>query len=81
MLKIITKVFMKKILSWIEEERIAIIVLLLGIGIVLNSQNAGIIKNFPPPTITLVFSGMFLYGALLLILLHLSHKLYLKLKD
>ncbi|MEK6816179.1 MAG: hypothetical protein AABY09_01075 [Nanoarchaeota archaeon] len=60
---------MKRILHWIEEEKIAITVLLLGIGVILNSQP----NNF-------VFTGMFLYGSVLIIITHLIHKLYLKLR-
>jgi len=60
---------MKRILSWAEEEKIAIMVFLLGIGIILSS---------PPPTF--VFGGLFIYGAIIFVILHLLHKLYLKLK-
>jgi len=60
---------MKRILDWIGEEKIAITVFLLGVGVILNS-----------PPANLVFTGMLIYGAILIIILHLLHKLYLKFK-
>ncbi len=60
---------MKRILSWAEEEKITIMVFLLGIGIILNS---------PPPTF--VLGGLFIYGAIIFAILHLLHRLYLKFK-
>ena len=60
---------MKRILTWIVEEKIAVTILLLGIGIILNS----------PPN-DFVLYGLFIYGAILIVVLHLLHKLYLKFK-
>lgn len=60
---------MKRILNWVEEEKIAIMILLLGIGVILSS---------PPPTF--VLGGLFIYGAIIFAILHLLHKLYLKLR-
>lgn len=61
---------MKRILNWIGEEKIAITVFLLGIGVILNS----------PPT-NFVFTGMLIYGSILIVVLHLLHKLYLKFNE
>ena len=61
---------MKRFLNWIEEEKIAITVLLLGIGMILNS----------PPN-NFIFAGVLVYGAVLIVVTHLIHKLYLKFKD
>ncbi len=60
---------MKRILRWVEEEKISLAILLLAIGIILNS----------PPQAWL-FAGMFLYGSIIIIILHLVHKLYVKFK-
>ena len=60
---------MKRILTWVDEEKIAVTILLLGIGVILNS----------PPS-TFVFSGILIYGSIIIITLHLLHKLYLKYK-
>jgi hypothetical protein len=57
----------KRVLSWLEEEKIAITVFLLGIGIILSS----------PPR-AFIFSGMLIYAAILIVVLHLLHRLYLK---
>jgi hypothetical protein len=59
---------MKRVLNWIEEEKIAITILLLAIGIILNS----------PPN-NFVFTGMLIYGSILIVVFHLLHTLYLKL--
>jgi len=60
---------MKRILNWIEEEKISVTIFLLGIGVVMNA---------PPKEF--VFSGMLIYGAIFIIVLHLLHRLYLKFK-
>ena len=60
---------MKRVLKWIEEEKIAITVFLLAIGVIMNSHPRAF-----------VFSGLLIYGAILIIVLHLLHRLYLKLR-
>ncbi len=60
---------MKRILRWAIEERIALLILLLAIGTILNS---------PPKTF--IFADFFIYGVIIIAVLHLSHKLYLKLR-
>lgn len=58
---------MKRVLTWIEEEKITVTIFLFTVGVVLNT----------PPT-HFVFTGMIMYGSILIILLHLLHRLYLK---
>jgi len=60
---------MKRIVKWVQEEKIAIIVFLLAIGTILNS----------PPT-DFMLSGMLMYGAILILAFHLGHRLFLRLK-
>jgi len=60
---------MKHVLKWIEEEKIAIMILLLAIGIVLNS---------PPASYD--FGAFFIYAATIIAVFHLGHRLYLKYK-
>ena len=60
---------MKRVLKWIEEEKIAIMVLLVAIGLILNT----------PPT-KFMWSGFLIYAAILIGVFHLGHRLYLKYK-
>jgi|GEM_PF-4928024 hypothetical protein len=60
---------MKHVWKWIVEERIAILILLLAIGIVLNS----------PPT-NYDFGAFLLYAVIIIVVFHLAHRLYLKYK-
>ena len=60
---------MKRILKWIEEEKITVQIFLLAIGIVLS----------PLPNWEML-GAMFLYGVIIVSILSLSHSLYLKLK-
>lgn len=60
---------MKRVLTWIEEERILLLIILIGIGLIL--------KTLPD---SVVLGGLFIYGAVILAILSAAHKLYLKLK-
>ena len=60
---------MKRVLNWIEEEHVILLILLLTIGIILSTL----------PDITL-FSGLIFYGVITLSLLKAGHSLYLKFK-
>jgi hypothetical protein len=61
---------MKKMLNWVEEERITLLVILLGIGVIL--------KTLPN---LVMLGGMLIYGSVIIAVLTLGHKLYLKLRD
>jgi len=60
---------MKRVLNWILEEKITLMVLLLAIGIILSSLS------------NLVFFGaMVIYAVIFIALLTAGHKLFLKFK-
>ncbi len=60
---------MKRILTWIEEERILLLIILIGVGLIL--------KTLPD---LVVLGGLLVYGAVILAVLSAVHKLYLKFK-
>ncbi|MEK7173058.1 MAG: hypothetical protein AAB740_03710 [Patescibacteria group bacterium] len=60
---------MKRILTWVEEERILLLLILIGVGLIL--------KTLPD---LVLFGGMLIYGAVILAVLSAVHKLYSKFK-
>jgi len=60
---------MKRILTWIGEERILLLIILIGVGLIL--------KTLPD---LVVLGGLLVYGAVILAVLSITHKLYLKFK-
>ena len=62
-------VSMKRILTWIGEERILLLIILIGVGLIL--------KTLPD---LVVLGGLLVYGAVILAVLSITHKLYLKFK-
>ena len=60
---------MKRVLTWIEEERILLLIILIGVGLIL--------KTLPD---LVVLGGLFIYCAVIVAVLNAAHKLYLKFK-
>jgi len=60
---------MKRIILWIREEKIILLFTLLAIGIVLHG-----LPNF------VMIGAMFIYATIILAILNLIHKLYIKYK-
>lgn len=60
---------MKRVIRWVVEERITLLIFLLVVGIVLGS-----LSHWS------VLGGMMMYGVLILAVLSLGHSLYLHLK-
>lgn len=61
---------MKRVLTWIEEERILLLIILIGVGLIL--------KTLPDLE---VLGGMLIYGVVILAIFNAVHKLYLKFKE
>jgi hypothetical protein len=61
---------MKRVVMWIVEEKVTLMLLLLGVGIILHSFNSWV-----------TLGGMVIYGVVIISLLTACHKLYLKFKQ
>ena len=60
---------MKRVLTWIEEEKIVLLIILLAVGILLSELSGHI-----------MLGGMLIYGAIIIAALSAGHSLYLKFK-